>query len=403
MRTLIILRGPRKSGKTRFVNENNLTTWHIDQTSIEQAFTAPEMTEGGNIRLSPKGVHKAHSHFFSALGGKLENSEFIICEMTDKGLPAPNHKTNFTDKTITDICEAAKTFRYQIFVVDFTHDFITQSEDFLYGTQDTAGYYKHTPWKNQDQQISPKQMAQKLPYLRNPVVDLSHLDALVAIGDIHANYTPLHKCLSFAKGRKNVGVIFTGDFISKGPDPAKTLRLLDRFASDETNVFMLSGNHEIGLEGWAWSRRNVCDRFSKFSLPLLMSENYKRHEARSFLSRIQDHCRIHWRGHDILATHGGLSAPTGIPGLLPGTLKRMGVGPSSLDIDRLWEKNTNNSKQFQIHGHRNHQDLKIPQCRTSFNLEGIDSHSAIHGMVLKSNNFQVEVKGFCLPIKNPSS
>jgi predicted kinase len=403
MRTLIILRGPRKSGKTRFVNENKLMTWHLDQTSLERAFTAPGMTESGNIRLSSQGVHKAHSHFYSALYGKFENSEFIICEMTDKGLPCSSHKTNFTDKTITDICEIAKTFRYQIFVVDFTHASNTQPEDFPYSTQDTSGYYTHAPWKNQSQRISPEQMARKLPCLRNPVVDLSHLDALVAIGDIHANHAPLHKCLSFAKGRKNVGVIFTGDFINKGPNPVDTLRLLDRFASDEKDVFMLSGNHEIGLEDWAWRRHKLRHSFSKFSMPLLNSENYKRHEARSFLSRLQDHCRIHWRGYDILATHGGLSAPTEIPGLLPGLLKRMGVGPSGLDIDRLWEKNTDNSKQIQIHGHRNQQNLKISQCRTSFNLEGIDSFSAIHGMVLKSDTVGIEVKSFCLPIKNPSS
>lgn len=403
MRTLLILRGPKRSGKTRFVTDNDLSAWHVDQTSLERFHSSLTMTEEGTLRPDQHAQRTALEHLFFLLKKKFEASEFIICEMDDTGHPLPGHRCNKTDKIIRELSDIASTYRYETVVCDFHRPAGAPAAPLPYFEEDAAGYYQANPWPGPETRLTPAGLPDWIEKQKNPIIDLSHLDAIVAIGDVHAFHAPLSKCLSFAKGRENIAVVFTGDFINKGPHPAETLRLLDDFAARESNVFLLGGNHECGLEGWAWNRGPLRPGFTKMSLSALRKSGYRRHEARRFLSRLRDHYRFHWRGKDILVSHGGLSAPTDIPGLLPGNLMRMGVGPSDFDVDRHWERNNENPNHLQIHGHRNSHGLKPSDCLRSYNLEGIDSFNAIHGMVLKGNDRKIEVKGFAMPIKNPSS
>jgi len=383
MRNLIILRGPDGSGKSRLVHEMKLSQWHVDHSAIIRLQSSPQLDEDGLSFVPPYALRKAHEHLIATLKVKLQQSEFIVCELADSGPPKRGQHENRTDGAIQEIVTLSEKYRYSCTIVDFPA---------------TEGYFSVAPCPVPVLRVTPAEFRAAFSHIANPVVELADIDAIVAIGDIHAHSGNLERCLRQGASKGKIAWIFTGDFINKGPNPAHTLRLLASFAEEQQHCYLIAGNHEIILEDWAWRRAPHRDVFSRDTHPDLQSSRYTRKEARSFLGLLQDHVRLAWNGYDILVTHGGLSAPGEHPGLLPGALKRSGVGHPGTDIDRLWERNTDGA-QIQIHGHRNHHMVNVSQSSRSFNLEGVDAFGAIQGLVLQpSDSDGYMARGFSLPI-----
>ncbi len=63
------------------------------------------------------------------------------------------------------------------------------------------------------------------------------------ISDVHANYAALEAALEEMASRKADAIFFLGDFITDGPDPQKTLRLV-REAMDRWPTWLIRGNRE---------------------------------------------------------------------------------------------------------------------------------------------------------------
>lgn len=373
MRNLIILYGPAGSGKTRFVQDNGLSNWHIDQASIRKIHTSPILDEHGQMVISSMADRRATEQLISVLTKKLEQSEFIICE-----LAADAHRPG---RMIRDIGALAKRHRYTVHCAAFGASPLPAS-----APGDAV------------QVVSPDRAERLVKKIANPIVDISHVDAIVAIGDIHANHAALDACLRQAEGKGKIAFLFCGDYINKGPEPAKTLRLLQDFRDRTPDCFMLSGNHELMLEHWAYRRGPSRDIFTRDTLSDLQAHDYSRRDARRFLAPLRDHVRLSWRGYDILATHGGLSAPIATPGFLSGSTKRLGSGQSGIDIDRLWERNAGSGRFIQIHGHRNHHAIEPGSGHSSYNLEGVDAFARIQGLVMKPDGDGLSTQCFSLPV-----
>lgn len=392
MRNVIILRGPKLSGKTHFVQQHDLSCWHVDQTAINRAFASPTLNESGKLQHNQFALRKAQHHIMDIIHEKLRRSDFIVFEADDSGLPEQGSAENDTDKLIQRIIAQAKLHRYVCTVVDFSSTSPRQVSD-----SDIVKYYSDT---SKFTVHSVHEASGYVRKIKDPRTDISHLDAIVAIGDIHGQAKTLDAILRQIPRSKNMAYVFTGDYINKGPNSAQTLRMVSEFFHKTDNCFLLSGNHEMMLENWAYNRGPGRDVFDRDTAPDLRAAHYTRREARAFLDKTSDLYRLKFKGYDITVTHGGLSAPSDIHGYLPGHIKRMGVGHAGTDIDRLWEVNAPSSYNIQIHGHRNDHGVTIPQSQTSFNVEGIDSFKAIRGMVLTIKNGALNAKGFALKVKS---
>jgi predicted phosphodiesterase len=385
MRNLIILKGPSESGKTGLARDLNLLPWHLDQEAISRVHASPSLNEDGDLNSWSQARRRSDDFLLATLRSKMDKSEFIVLELGH----VPAERERIAEQLLADILLTAERHRYGTTIVDFG---ATPVEG---RTLSALGQQGRKPFVRV---LTPRDFASRIDKFKNPVTDISHADAIVAIGDIHANADALETCLNQIQGRDRVAFIFTGDYLNKGPAPARTLRLLSQFKQSNSDCFLVSGNHEIMLENWAWRRGPNRDVFSRDTLHDLQAQQYSRKEARKFLSKVRDHARLSWRGYDILATHGGISAPVDAPGLLSGHQKRFGVGQSSLDIDRVWERNCTDPKKIQIHGHRNIHQVDVSQSSRSFNLEGIDAFGQMRGMVLRPDGSGIKAQGFSVPI-----
>lgn len=63
------------------------------------------------------------------------------------------------------------------------------------------------------------------------------------ISDIHANYVALEATLEYMTTRRVDALFFLGDYVTDGPDPQRTLRLLREAAASYPTIF-IRGNRE---------------------------------------------------------------------------------------------------------------------------------------------------------------
>lgn len=110
------------------------------------------------------------------------------------------------------------------------------------------------------------------------------------IGDIHGHYHLLIKMLEKLGYEKSNDtyihperkLIFTGDFINRGPKIRQTVRLI-RAMVDSQNAYTVLGNHELNAILYATidsSGKTLRKRLPQYKLPLLKTlEAYKKHES----------------------------------------------------------------------------------------------------------------------------
>ena len=66
----------------------------------------------------------------------------------------------------------------------------------------------------------------------------------LAIPDIHGCFKTFDKLLHIIGLEKNDNLFILGDFISRGPDNAGVIRLLNKLIQQEYHIFPVTGNHE---------------------------------------------------------------------------------------------------------------------------------------------------------------
>lgn len=190
------------------------------------------------------------------------------------------------------------------------------------------------------------------------------------IGDIHGCYDALSELLK--EGIKEEDAyIFTGDFLERGDKHIEVLEYLIKI-SKLPNVYFIEGNHELHIINYVRGLKIHSLGFKKDIVPLLNKHGYgdgaKLKDLRKFCKKLRTHLAYTYKGNRVIVTHGGLS---GIPNdigylstksVVKGTLKR------NVDIDTIFDENTKGTKDYQVHGHRNHYNVDI-QTGNSINLE----------------------------------
>ena len=402
MRHLVILRGPGSSGRKKFIEANGLEPWLVDQSMLEAVFAEPVTDPKGGCRTDPQQRQRLRRRVLSLLEEKMSRGALIVFQPTDTGAPYSRTAASASDKMTACAIEQARKHRYAIHIVDFTE---TCTAEDLQLRRQSAGA---APRPGEVERVirhmrrriglptSPDirwhistEVQDLLKLIEPPVIDLSRWQNIVAIGDIHGCTRTLSHLTDGFEVRDDTAYIMLGDYINKGPDSGGVLRaLIDRFMPHE-NCHFLTGNHERPLSDWARGVDTSKKAFMTTGLPSLQASGLSRDDAQLFLERTMDAARFHWRGLDILATHGGFAQPPEALVTFSAEHFQLGTDAASFDVDEAWETNVLNGRipgpeeLIQIHGHRNPAARPINAGLGSFCLEeSVDRGGPLRALAL---------------------
>jgi predicted kinase/predicted phosphodiesterase len=407
MRSIIILRGPRSSGRKTFIQKQNLSAWLVDQNSLETVFGEMVTDPGGNMKCDPYQRNRARGRVMSILAEKMARGNLIVFQPSDTGAPFSKNTASAADRMTASVIEQARKYHYKVHILDFTE---TLDATTLQVRRDQEG----DPLSEGSASRILAHMRRKIGIpqgtdirwhsvktLTTPFLDLVEPDVLdfnrwnnvIVIGDIHGCINTLGKLTDNFEVRKEDAYLFLGDYINKGPDSGAVLRtLMERFMPHE-NCHFLTGNHETGLAEWARGDTVHKKVFQTSGLPSIQSAGLTQEDATTFLGQTMDAAKITWRGLDILATHGGLACPPEKLSCFSAEHFQHGTEGARFDVDAAWEENVLSgripgpARAIQVHGHRNPKGHSIRASRGSFNLEnGVDCGREMRALILSPLN-----------------
>lgn len=408
MRTFVILRGPRTSGRSTFIFQAGLSPWHVDQKSIEALTCEPIHVRDGTLRYDRKARGRARDRVMDVLTEKFRRGSLVLFEPVDTGSPSSRDAVSASDRTILAAIELARAWRYEIVFIDFCADIAAEEiearlakrpDPFNLHDRARAGRcLSHMRRRVGLREVPARWLtpadisaAGSLMALLEPqTVDIDRYANVVAIGDIHGCFHTLKALIGPDGPRDDVAYIFTGDYINKGPRSAQVLTYLLEHFEHRENAFFLAGNHEKALEDWVNAAPIRKKAFSSTTLPDFEARRFAKRDARRFLAMLKDGLRLSWNGTEILATHGGFARPPEWLCLLSAEHLAYGADDALFDVDGAWESGVisgavpTSDRVIQVHGHRNNHSLPICAGAGSFNLEGgVESGGAMRAVILR--------------------
>ena len=418
MRSIIILRGPRTSGRKALIHEQHLQPWLIDQDALETVFGEIVSDTTGGHRVDPYQRNRARTRVSAILNEKMARGNFIIFQPSDTGAPYSRSTASAADRMTATVIEQARKYGYTTHILDFTNtldavDLETRraKEGSIMKEGTAARILAHMkrriglPTGADIHWHDAKTLKTSLTSLVEPkTLDFSQWKNVVVIGDIHGCPKTLARLTDNYEVRKDTAYLFLGDYINKGPDSGEVLRvLIERFMPHQ-NCHFLTGNHEAGLADWARGDTVHKKVFLTSGLPSIQNANLTRDDAAEFLARTRDAAQIHWNGLDILATHGGLACPPEALALFSSEHFQHGTDGARFDVDRAWANNIASGRipgpdqLIQVHGHRNPLGLPIKAAHGSYNLEnGVDCGREMRALVLSPSDGGYEARPVCIP------
>ena len=372
MRYLVFLRGIPGSGKSTFVKENGLEPYTISSDAVRILLKPPVLSLTGKLIISQKISRRVWGLIYSLIKSRMEEGEFTILDATNAG-----------NADIAKYRKLVRNYRYKAFCVDFSDVPVELAKE----RNLKRPAYEIVPASVIEEiysiihkqtvpafvtVIKPSEFYEKLQY---QVVDLSSYRKIHHIGNINGNYTALMRY--FACGLNDSDFyIFTGDYTGEGKENLEIIKFLISIMC-KNNVLLLEGDREKCLCYLATGEEQTqISDFTEtlYSLPAMEKSDTAKNNVltKNCIFRLYQKMEpcIYYKFKDmrVLVTHGGLSN-------LPENLIYLGDeqminGTGELEDVSLvaanFSKNTNENT-YQIHGHRNPENLPIRNGRT-FNL-----------------------------------
>ena len=111
MRTLLLMRGAAGAGKTTWIKEHNLESYTLSPDDIRVLCSSTELQPTGEFKISQErnNENQVWDVLFKILEYRMSRGEFTVIDATCS-------KT----KDIQKYKELAQSYRYRMFIVDFT-------------------------------------------------------------------------------------------------------------------------------------------------------------------------------------------------------------------------------------------------------------------------------------------
>lgn len=363
MRTLILLRGCPGSGKSTWVRNHNLQNYTLEPDAIRLMAQAPVTTVEGTPSISQSNDSFVWSTLFDILEQRMKRGDLTVVDATHS-----------RSKLINRYRQLAKTYRYRVYVVDFSSiplsTILSQNAnrptvDFVPEEHIQATYYRM-------QDMAPPGWVTTVPYDDSEAIsailtykpyDASHYSEVRVIGDIQGCYDSLIE--SIGEWSSDTLYVFVGDYLDRG---IQNKQVLDYIYSihKEPNVVLLEGNHERHWRNWLADPNCKLPKFTRKAFDELgESTQY----IKSIYSKLSQAFYFKFQGCKYVVTHGGVPC---LPTPYMSTDEFVfGVGKyvDAHTVDVAFTENVK-SCTFSIHGHRNTANEPIENTKGTFNLCG---------------------------------
>jgi len=384
MKDLIVLRGLPGSGKSTFVKEKKLEPYTLSPDMFRTSYQALQLTEEGEMTCSHKHEKNLWKHLFTLLEQRMTQGDFTVID-----------STHTTTKEFTKYKQLAEQYGYRLVCVDFTHvpyevalERNNQRQFHQVVPQFAMERFRarlrdgHIP--KGIQVVTPETFDARMSLLPK---DFSHYRRIHVLGDIHGCYQALRSYMPETLPHDEL-FVFVGDYVDRGTENGKVMNYLLTLMN-RPNVVFLEGNHEIHLAHYSNDLPSYSKReFERYTKPDLQEERVSKKALRSFCRRLHEALFFTYNGKEVLVTHGGLPLIPENLRLISTTQLIKGVGTYQTNIDAAFTSQTS-STQYQVHGHRNLQNLPIEASPRSFNLEGkIEMGGDLRVVVFEGENIE---------------
>lgn len=351
---LFILTGHIGSGKDTFIKECNAEHFSLSMDDIRKVYLAPQINEIGENTTNNTDNTFIFKEYFKILEMRLLAGGLVI-----------SNNLNLSSKDIEKHIELGEKYNYEINIIPMD---ICEPNIAIERNNNRDSYNK-VPEKNlmksielsknhiykefeKRAKILKKEDAKKILLLNKQdlTIDLNEYENIYHIGDLQG-------CYSVLQNAKNINFdkdfyIFVGDYIDRGIENDKTIRLLSQL-KNKKNVILLRGNHEEHLDRYMSTGKAVSDEFYRNTLPQIHKEfkTQFNEEIEEILNSLNDFFIYKHNEKKVFVNHAGLSGLPEYPLLASRKSYTKGYGGYGLPIDSLFEKHNND--WYQVHGHRN--------------------------------------------------
>lgn len=249
MRYLFVLRGAPASGKSTWINENELEPYTISTDSLRLMYQSPVTTAEGDRKISQNNDKEVWNLLMELLERRMENGELVVIDAT-----------HYKSSLINRYKDLVSKYRYRVYVVDFSN----VSEEELKRRNATRGFRKvpdeviekmvvaladTNEVKKQYKIVSPEEA---ITLINSPLepFDANEYEKVVIFGDIHGCYDPLKEYFDKNPFNENYNYIFCGDYLDRGTQNKEVLEFLISL-KDKKNCVFLEGNHETWLRKYS--------------------------------------------------------------------------------------------------------------------------------------------------------
>lgn len=369
MRYLVFLRGIPGSGKSTFVRENNLEPYTISSDSVRLLLKPPVLSVTGKPVISQKINRRVWGLIYSLIKCRMEDGDFIVLDATNAG-----------NADIAKYRKLVRIHRYTAICVDFSEITLEIAKE----RNRKRPEYEVVPETVIDELysvinrqtvpsfvtvIKPQEFYEKVRY-KPP--DFSHYRKIHHIGDIAGNYTALMQYLA-CRLNDNDLYIFLGDYAGNGAENTENAEIIKFLISImcKDNVILLEGDNEKSLCRLAEGEEQTqVSEFAdtRYYVPEMEQAGITKSDFLNLRKRLKSCIYYEFHNKCVLVTHGGMSSlPENL--IFVGADQMInGVGEPEYAylVATSFNKNTNENT-YQVHGHRNPENLPIENGRT-FNL-----------------------------------
>lgn len=400
MRKIIITRGAAGSGKSTAIAKLGLSDYCLSSDAVRLLHSSPAMTSTGKMGIPQDNSHRVWEMVNAFLDEKTNRGEFIVLDSTHVKRADFMRVYNF-----------AKRRRYEVACLDFSHIPL----DTLHAQNMNRSEYKQVPDHVVEQMYNaltwdppqdvkmfswnePSVQNEVLKWMEEKVHDLSDFNDIIHVGDIQGCFTPLaEKGGLFEQGlRDDAFYIFVGDLLDRGPQNGEVLQWALEELVPRDNVVIIWGNHEDHLVRWAYGEEGRSDEFLKRTLPQVEAKGIKPEDVRPLVGKLQECFFYVYDDKSVMVTHGGLSTIPQYPVFISSHQYSHGTGYWKDPVDSQFE-NQAPEGWYQVHGHRNHGNVKLTKDRRSFNLEdSVEFGGCLRALRLNEDGFHP------IQIRNPN-
>lgn len=408
MKAVLLMCGLPGSGKSTWIRENGLEPYSISRDNLKLLYYGPTFDKYGRKSIPQPSEKFIQQEYLKIIEMRMRCNSFIILDNTHVKLTG-----------INIIKQLAEYYGYRVFIKymrsilpeclerNRKRDEIDLVPD--YSISKLAGDLKILePLSNPSVKDMILPQGKELEALSNYEKNDSFLGriegTIYVIGDIHGCYFELEKFLNSEvypySSKKNITLIFSGDYIDRGPDNLKVVRELIKISDNkEINSYFLEGNHEKHLRSYAYSREIVGKQFREVTSLQLDEDSSLKMDIRPLLMSMKTHVVFSSGTRTLFVCHGGVSWYNHVMDntvyLNPESVIKGSEYPNGKvsEVSEIFEDSCPNDV-IQIHGHREFSDKSnssVHRVNTSvINLEG---HVEMGGylVVAKIDNGNIDI------------